>query len=69
MNLSEKFERFAAECEAMAKIAHTSENQARWKRMAERWLQCAELNERQTAAAQNRDQERRHRAAPHSWTS
>ena len=51
MNPSENFVRHAAECELMAKFTHLSENRAVWIRMAERWLRCAELNDRQTLAA------------------
>jgi hypothetical protein len=40
MNTSEKFLTFAAECELMAEFT-----------MAERWLHCAELFDRQRSAA------------------
>ena len=70
MDPSEKFLRFAAECERMAKFTHTPENRAVWFRMAERWLRCAELYDRQTLAA-HRDRSsptKRHRTTPHSWS-
>ena len=43
MNPSEKFLRFAAECEAMAKFARSRESKATWARLAARWIRCAEL--------------------------
>ena len=36
MNMSEQFQRFAAECEVMAKFTSNPENQLVWRRMAER---------------------------------
>jgi hypothetical protein len=50
MNTAERFIRFAAECKDMAKFTRTPENKTVWMRMAERWLQCAELHDRQTSA-------------------
>ena len=47
MDSSDQFPRFAAECEVMAKFTPSPENEAVWHRMAERWIQCAELIERQ----------------------
>jgi hypothetical protein len=61
MNLSENFMRFAAECELMAKFARIPENRTVWIRMAERWLRCAELNDRQTSAAHDANLAKRHR--------
>lgn len=40
---AERIERFAAECEAMAKGARSSKDKAVWKGLAQRWLRCAEL--------------------------
>jgi hypothetical protein len=51
MNPSEKFAKYAGECERMARFTHLPENKAVWIRMAERWLRCAELYDRQTFAA------------------
>ena len=51
MNASDRFLRFAAECEVMAKCTPSPENEIVWHRMAERWIQCAELSERQDSAA------------------
>ena len=47
MNVSERCLKFAAECELMAKFTSSPENEVTWHRMAERWIRCAELSERQ----------------------
>jgi hypothetical protein len=67
MNLAERFVRFAAECERMAKFTHTPENKTEWTRMAERWLRFAELYDRQGPAAHRVSLTRRHRTSAHSW--
>jgi hypothetical protein len=46
MNTAEKFYRFAAECEFMAKFTHNPKNKTIWTHMAERWIRCAELFDR-----------------------
>jgi hypothetical protein len=46
MNTSDRFLRFAAECEVMAKFSRTSENRAVWNGLAERWVRCAKLMDR-----------------------
>ena len=51
MYVADRFLRFAAECEVMAKSTPSPENEIVWLRMAERWIQCAELIERQDSAA------------------
>jgi hypothetical protein len=38
----DNFLRQAAECERMAKFARDPESKVTWRRMAERWLRCAE---------------------------
>jgi hypothetical protein len=50
-------ERFAAECELMAKYA---ESQETWHGMAERWIRCAELFARQSSAAHSASLAKRH---------
>jgi hypothetical protein len=52
MNASEKFYRFAAECEFMAKLTHNPNNKTIWTHMAERWIRCAELFDRQSSTAE-----------------
>jgi len=43
MSATERFLKFAAECEVMAKFSPSPENKVTWHRMAERWVRCAEL--------------------------
>ena len=40
MSASERFLKFAAECELMAKFTSSLENKVTWHRMAERWVRC-----------------------------
>ena len=47
MNASEEFRRHAAECQQMAKFTRDPASKATWKRMAERWLRCADAFQRQ----------------------
>jgi hypothetical protein len=54
MNPSEKFLRFAAECEAMVKLARTRESKNTWRGLAARLTRYAELVERQSATAHDR---------------
>ena len=67
MNLSDKFMRFAAECELMAKLARSPENKTVWVRMAERWVRCAQLYDRETSAARDGSRAMRHRTPAHSF--
>jgi hypothetical protein len=43
MHLSDRFLRFAAECEAMAQSSPSAENRVVWRGLAERWIRCAGL--------------------------
>jgi len=61
MNPSEKFLRFAAECEAMAKFARSPESKATWGRLAARWVRCAELTEHHWSVAMHDRPAKRHR--------
>jgi hypothetical protein len=61
MNLSQKFRRFAAECEAMSKCAKTSESKASWDGMAARWILFAERADDRYSPKVNRTQPRRRR--------
>ena len=67
MNPSERFVTFAAECEVMAKWAHTPEDKAVWRQMSERWLRCAELCDQETSAAHCTHLAKRHRAPARDW--
>ncbi len=66
MNPSEKFLRFAAECEAMAKSARSPESKATWNRLAVRWVRCAELTEHHWSVAMLDRPAKRHRRAGRS---
>jgi hypothetical protein len=63
MNPSEKFLRFAAECEAMVKLARTQESKDIWRGLAARWVRYAELIEHQSATARDRVAKRHHHRA------
>lgn len=52
MNPSEEFRRHAIECQQMAKFTRDPASKATWSRMAERWLHCAEVFQRQLSAVQ-----------------
>jgi hypothetical protein len=40
---SELFKRHATECEYMAKFSRDPTNREVWRRMAQRWIRCAEM--------------------------
>ncbi len=61
MNVSEKFRRFAAECEAMSKCAKSSESKASWDGMAARWILFAELADDRYSPKVNTTQRQRRR--------
>lgn len=65
MDTSEKFLRFAAECELMAKFTRSPENRSVWTRMAERWIRCARLYDRQGAMVSSGGSARRQRTPVH----
>jgi hypothetical protein len=67
MNVSERFRKFAAECELMAKFAPSPENEGIWHRMAERWIRCAELSERQDVLTHAGGSTKQHRKPAHTW--
>jgi hypothetical protein len=60
MNLSEKFRRFAAECEAMSKCAKSPESKASWNGMAVRWSLFAERADDRYSPKANTRPRRRH---------
>ena len=67
MTPSEHFLRQAAECELMSKFTPSVENKAAWKRMAARWIRCAELYENESSAATNAKSAKRHRNSSDRW--
>jgi hypothetical protein len=67
MDASERFLRFAAECELMAKSTQSRENRTVWRRLAERWVRCADLVERQYSSTHGTGSMKAHRKPVHSW--
>jgi hypothetical protein len=51
---AEEFIRHAAECKSMADSSRDPENKKVWRRMAERWMRCAELAQKQAFLRQGR---------------
>jgi hypothetical protein len=68
MNPSEKFRKFAAECQVMARFARSPENKATWDRLAARWIRCAELVEIHSSVAALGRIAKRHRRPSLSWS-
>jgi len=68
MNTSDRFLRFAAECEVMAKLSPSSENRAVWGTLAQRWIRCAELIDHQDSNDRGRRSLKRHLKAVYSST-
>jgi hypothetical protein len=66
MDTSDRFLRFAAECEVMAKFTRSRENKEVWNGLAQRWLKCAELMGQEHSIVHHRGSERRHRTPAHS---
>jgi hypothetical protein len=66
MDTSDRFLRFAAECEVMAKFTRSREDKAVWNGLAQRWLKCAELMGQEHSALHHRNPARRQRTALHS---
>jgi hypothetical protein len=67
MDTSDRFLRFAAECEVMAKFTRSREDKAVWNGLAQRWLKCAELMGQEHSTLHQRGA-RRQRTALHSST-
>jgi hypothetical protein len=44
MQTTDRFLKFAAECESMAKLSPSPDNRAVWNRLAQRWIRCAEFS-------------------------
>jgi hypothetical protein len=65
MDTSDRFLRFAAECEVMAKFTRSREDKAVWNGLAQRWLKCAELMGQEHSTLYHRSA-RRQRTALHS---
>ena len=61
MDTADRFLRFAAECEVMAKFTRSQENKAVWTGLAQRWLRCAELIDLEYGAMHHAHSQRRQR--------
>ena len=55
----EHFQRFAAECEAMANGTRNPSEKELWMGLAERWLRCAALMEREESEVRARRKKQR----------
>lgn len=66
MNVSDRFLRFAAECEFMAKLTPSPENETAWRKMAARWLRIADSFERENTLAHAAGSAKRHQKRAHS---
>jgi len=58
----ERFLKFAAECESMAKFSPSRENKAVWNGLAQRWVRCAELMNHQDLSDHRRSLVKRRHA-------
>lgn len=69
MHPPEIFLHRAAECESMAKVASDPDSKSTWKRMAQRWHRCAELEiSASLAAAHHCSEPNRHRKPDPAWS-
>jgi hypothetical protein len=64
VSASEKFLRFAAECETMANLARDRESRLVWQDFAKRWNRYAQSVESRSAKAQFDRMKRPHRRPP-----
>jgi hypothetical protein len=65
LNTSERFLRFANECEDMAHLSPTPVNKLVWRNLAHRWRRCAELTRGDDATAYIDRLRKRHFKAAH----
>lgn len=61
----DRFLRFAAECEVMAKVTRSRENKAVWNGLAQRWLRCAEMMDQSRSSIARSHSPRRNRSLQH----
>jgi hypothetical protein len=62
MHTTDRFLRFAAECEVMAKYTRSPQDKAVWNGLAQRWLRCAELMDQEHASVHHARPPRRQRS-------
>ena len=60
MDATDKFMKFAAECEQMARRASGRADKSTWRELAQRWQRCAELRQSQGTALHDSRLARRH---------
>ena len=63
MYLPDEFLKHAADCRRMAKVARDQASKATWRKMSERWAQCAEWARNEYFLASNAAWTRRHRVS------
>jgi hypothetical protein len=61
MGHSEAYQKRAEECRQMARLAPDANARATWQRLAERWSQCADLEQQAIAAAERASRGRQER--------
>ncbi len=66
MHTTDRFLKFAAECEVMAKFTRSPENKAVWNGLAQRWLRCAELMDQEYTTVQHGNAAKRQRTFLHN---
>jgi hypothetical protein len=71
MDTIAEYRKHAASCAQMARASGDPDSKAVWKRMSERWLVCAKLEDDRAAAARRhaRNQKRHRGALQHNWSS
>lgn len=63
MHATDRFLRFAAECQVMAKFTRNPKDKAVWNGLAQRWRRCAELVDQEFPTIHRASPARRQRAA------
>jgi hypothetical protein len=63
MHATDRFLRFAAECEVMAKFTRNPQDKAVWNGLAQRWLRCAELMDQEHASIRHAATAKRQRSS------
>jgi len=60
MPATDRFLKFAAECEVMAKFTRNRESRAVWNGLAQRWIRCAQLADQVRTIPRRATAKRRH---------
>ena len=67
MDASDRFLRFAAECEVMAKSTSSPADKVVWRRIAEQWVRCAQWMEQRNSLAESAASMKRYRKPERNW--